>query len=237
MENTISPTEQSGMSPKKVKTLRIIAFAIVIVCQFYSLSFFWIQRNVEISNVGMGLISTFFRILRYITFLCLAWLAPNKPVRIATVLLFSVFFVWFIPYPYGMLAAAFLNVYLWSVILLNTKLPLWAYILPIFCVADAVSSIMSPIYWALDPQMDLNMMQYNISIGNGLWLIIRPVLFVIANYKLFFSEAFSGNYERDFQGTYSPLNKYFIGGLIAVGVTCGLLTLVFVYGNDIMVLF
>lgn len=259
MEQTISPT-QTGMNPKTVKTLKIVAFTCCILglinALFTPRIISWLFGDNHFDWLNYVTMSSDFALA--IFWICLAITAPNKATRIALLAsAFAPLLIYniklpFLTYPnicFYWALARMLPIYLMSILLMNlsftSKERVWCSILLLIFIAQPIIQIMrfcyEPSLWDMDFNDNGRLMNewyesqyYNDQSIYTIYEYIIPVFSVIAYYKVCFSKALSGNYDASVKGRYTPLNKYFIGALLTIIVTCGLLCLIFFFRHDIM---
>lgn len=258
MEQTISLPKQSGMNQRKVKIIKIIAFSAFLLGIIYR---FFLQERLfryfadnELLHLSRY-ISVPTNILEVVTWLCLAFLAPNKPVRIMSCMMaFRPLFFYlsiFIPYPYWHFVNALicvLPIYFLSSIFSNISFSKeekkWIMMLFLSHIEIVIFQIMlflyQPSVWNIDFNGNGRLMnewdsyQYFNSGMNRIYHWILPLFLIVGMYKLCFSKAFSSSYDKSAEGTYTPVNKYIIGALVTTIITCGLICLTLVFRHDII---
>ena len=258
MEQTISPT-QTGMNPKTVKTLKTVAFTCCILGLINALFTpqirTWLFENGHDDWRGyIGIVSDSALAIFWI---CLTITAPNKATRISLLASALAPFLSYIQLPlltypnicFYWALRGILPIYLMSVILMNlsftSKERVWCSILLLIFIAQPIMQIMrfcyEPSLWNIDFNGNGRLMDewyesqyYNYQSIYTIYEYIIPVFSVIACYKVCFSKTLSGNYDASIKGRYTPFNKYFIGALLTIVVTCGLLCLIFAFRHDII---
>lgn len=244
MEQTISLPEQSSMDQRKVRIIKIIAFSAFLLGMICKEFRYFLHDELR------HLLSNIYEIFSAISWLCLAYLASNKPARIMSCIIALcpiVISIIPIPFPYNSLIWALsdiLFIYCLSRILTNMSFSKeerkWSMVLFISYSTAAISQIMfffrQPTFWR-DTELFYNEWfecQYYTSGLYNTYAWILALFIVIGMYKLCFSKSFSGSYDNSAKGTYTPVNKYVIGALVTTIITCGLLCLTLIFWNDIM---
>lgn len=76
--------------------------------------------------------------------------------------------------------------------------------------------------------------EYRFAIGYRIYTYFITFFDLIVFYKICCNELFSGNYVRLPKEKYNPFNKYTVGAVIAIAVTCGLIYWVFSNREEIL---
>ena len=257
MEQTISLPEQSSMDQRKARIIKIIAFSAFLLGIIYN---YFFQGRIVRYSIDNGLqrlldhAYTPIYIFQAVTWLSIAYLAPNRPARIMSCMMalcpFLLYF-WFIPIslPYIFFLWAFpyvLSIYFLSGIFTNMSFSpnerKWSSILFLSHVGGLIFQIMRFFYEPsiLNIESNRRLMdewdacQFYTGDSYALYGWVLSLFSVIGMYKLCFSKSFSGSYDNSAKGTYTPVNKYVIGALVTTIITCGLLCLTLIFWNDIM---
>lgn len=255
MEDTLTIAQnQPDAAPvgKKTKFFRIAAFSSYVLGIVWSWFIFWILIiNVEDIQTAYKYNDYFNAFISFLSWGFLALIAPNKPVRIATCLLavlLALFSGLFQTFPTDalnvhvstllLIVRDLIPIYLLSLIMMNAsftpKETGWINLLVIVYCVTIIWNIVHPCIYST--ATDGGGFTRECAYSAGLYRSQRNVdtiLYIIAFYKLCFSNAFSGTYDKAAPARYTPLNKYLIGGVVAAAVTCGLLYLVFLLENEI----
>ena len=255
MEDTLTIAQnQPDAAPvgKKTKFFRIAAFSSYVLGIVWSWFIFWIVIiNVEDIQTAYKYNDYFNAFISFLSWGFLALIAPNKPVRIATCLLamLPILFVGlFQIVPINALnvhvstllltVRDLIPIYLFSLIMMNAsftpKETGWINLLVIVYCVTIIWNITNQYLYS--PAVNGGDFAYECAYTAGLYKSQRDVdiiLYLIAFYKLCFSNALSGTYDKEAPARYTLRSKYLIGGVVAAAVTCGLLYLVFLLENEI----
>lgn len=256
MEQTVLTQNNTSETPKKAKTLRVLAMIFLGI--YAILAFVMTFGHHDIPNFNI------YRELFFILgFLCLLPIGSNRGIKIAilTMVLCDIACVL-----YDELVIVDLNnyllrssiraaqcliiIYIYSLFILNSNIELnnkrWinlTFIMMmmgiILIISDGV--IYMPEYEKVMHDTQLRNITYKTmffsTIGNRILDMIRPILWFVVYYKLCFSSLFCGIYDKEARPVLNPFNKQVIGAIIVAAVTCGLLWLVFINRDIILEFF
>lgn len=256
MEQTVLTQNNTSETPKKAKTLRVLAMVFLGI--YAILAFMMTFGHQSIPNFKI------YRELFFILgFLCLLPIGSNRGIKIAilTMVLYDIAFVL-----YDKLVIVDLNnyllhssikaalyliiIYIYSLFILNSNIELnnkrWinlTFIMMmmgiILIISDGV--IYMPEYEKVMHDTQLRNITYKTmffsTIGNRILNMIIPILWFVVYYKLCFSSLFCGIYDKEAKPVLNPFNKQVIGAITVAAVTCGLLWLVFINRDIILEFF
>ena len=260
MEQTVLTQNNTSETPKKAKTLRVLAMVFLGI--YAILAFVMTFGHQSIPNFKI------YRELFFILgFLCLLPIGSNRGIKIAilTMVLCDIACVLYdkmviadfnnylnhsLLYS-GIWAALYLIIiYIYSLFILNSNIELnnkrWINLTFIMMMMGIILIISDGvIYWPEYEKVMHDTQLRNITyetmyfstIGNRILDIITPILWFIIYYKLCFSSLFCGIYDKEAKPVLNPFNKQVIGAIIVAAVTCGLLWLVFINRDIILEFF
>ena len=262
MEQTLPLSESSTMPTRKLSAMRWVAFVWFLICSLGSIFIFDFIIN-PIEDIETRILAQTignFAVLFFRIAFCLfiIYLSSNRAVRNAMIimgatdclLLLSVFLINVVCELSGILIPIihFLNVYAYSIVILNTNLSSikkgWITVLCLACINGIVSAVTNLFIWFPNLQEILGIPDnYHIyfssflCFSNPMYKVLSwgyTLFLVIAWYQIIFGDAFAyTGFKKDDDGVvyrYSFFNRYTVGMFISSAFVISLMCLLIAKG-------